>query len=79
MSNTNVTVSFIFRPNTTKRKWQKQLCHMKDGELLIILLAPGMLGYTMRQRILAEIWATNYLLDLQTEIPLVTIVCRSMK
>lgn len=76
---TQTSQLIIFRPNTTKRKWPKQLCNMKDCELLIMLLAPGVWGIQCNHGLLAEIWATHFMLDLPTEIPLVAIVCRFMK
>lgn len=52
---------------------------MKDCELLIMLLGPGVLGIQCNNGLLAEIYATHFMLDLPTEIPLVAIVCRFMK
>lgn len=48
---------------------------MKDCELLMMLLGPGVLGIQCNNGLLAEIYATHFMLDLPTEIPLVAIVC----
>lgn len=47
---------------------------MKDCEILIMLLTPGVFGIQCNNGLLDESGATHLMLDLPTEIPLVAIV-----